>query len=584
MHPWFASHWRTAEWLLGLGLSGVALLPFFIDIEAHDAQRFVTLGLAGMIMTWGIWKLTWTKATGLIFAVLTLLGIISVSLSPSILWSGIEASMFMLLFLLPFILFPTVDRIFVFRLAIFMVVLQAGYVVRYLWNYTDILLNGYPLHALSLIDGFSNIRFYGQFLVWTLPFCVAVLTSLQTWWSRSLVGVILSFSWAMAYVSGSRSFLVAMAASSIILLWLTPRGWKRYTAWLLGTAALGFLLYAILVLWLPLILSSPEPETLASYSVHRELGHSNGRWDIWLHTLQQGFSHPWFGLGPMMTAEADFFKTEAHPHNYLLQWLAEWGSPFTLVVVGFVSYQLRQWHRSIRAEPFGREVLAMPASASLGAALVAGLFDGLMVMPVSLAYLVVISAVVVRLQQMWTPQQIRYRIPKWLAGLVLLPTLGLTFFTFSQASHIWETAFSRSSPMTRFWTDGTLQLENSFAKTYEMGGAQLTYKQAAVRLAIMLQPHLVAQQCQLFMGDVKHLQDIPLWLKKPDLSLLCPEHHEYLIFDIAQQHISVQTHESSTGQWVQDDLSVEDNLNLAEIPGAFAIKELFTPVEPDADK
>lgn len=577
MLSWFNFQWRISEWLLVLGLSSLALLPFLIEIEAHDTQRFVTLGLAGVIILWRIHALTWTKATGLTFAILAVLGIISVSLSPSPLWSGIEASMFIMLVVLPFILFPRVDRLFLSRLATLLVLLQGGYVLRYLWNYLDVLLNGYPLHAVSLIDGFSNIRFYGQFLVWTMPFCLAVLATLKNKSLRSLFGVVLAFSWAMAYLSGSRSFLLAMIISSLILLLMTPTWWKRYTAWMLGTAALGLVLYAILVLWLPLMLASPEPETLASYSSHRELHYANGRWDIWLHTLQQGLQHPWFGLGPMMTAEADFFKTEAHPHNYLLQWLAEWGIPFTILLVSFLGYQLWQWRHSIRAEPSTREVLAMPASASLGAVLTAGLFDGLMVMPVSLAYLVVIIGVAVRLQQTWNPQQLRLPLPRWLAGLVLLPTLGLTLFTFSQIPYIWETAFTKSVPLVRFWTDGTLQLERPLAKNYGMGGASHTHKQAAVHLAIALQPHLATQQCRLFMGHNAHTQDTPQLEQTPDISLLCPQHYEYLFFDHKQQRITVQTHDLTTDQWSQRNLTHEDSLTLAEIPETIHTKALFLP-------
>lgn len=573
MYPEFASRWRVSEWLLGLGLVSLALIPFFTEIEAHDTQRFITLGLAGVVILWRLWGLAWTKATGLIFVTLSLLGMISVALSPSPLWSGVEASLFVMLFILPFIVFPQVDGLFISRLATLMLMLQGGYVARYLWNYTEVLLNGYPLHAVSLIDGFSNIRFYGQFLVWTLPFCLAVLATLQTGRLRSIVGFILALSWAMAYLSGSRSFFVAMVGSSVILLWLTPTGWKRYTTWMLGTAALGFVLYAILVLWLPLVLGSPEPETLASYSAHRELSHTNGRWDIWLHTLQQGLHHPWFGLGPMMTAEADFFKTEAHPHNYLLQWFAEWGIPFTVLLSVFLGYQVWQWRRSIRVEPSIRETLAMPASASLGAALIAGLFDGLMVMPVSLAYLVVIAGVAVRLQQVWNPQQLRLPLPKWLVGLILLPTVGLSVFTFTQAPHIWETAFTQYAPHVRFWTDGTLPLVRPFAKNYGMGGASHTYKQAAVRLAIALQPRVATQQCQVFMGQTT--QDAPMLTQIPDISLSCPQHREYLFFDLGQQLVSIQTHDLHTDQWIQRYFTLQDKLSLAEISEPFSMEALL---------
>jgi hypothetical protein len=137
--------------------------------------------------------------------------------------------------------------------------------------------------------------------------------------------------------------------------------------------------------------------------------------------------------------------------------------------------------------------------------------------------------------------------------------------------------------MPRFWTDGALPIKRPFAKNYGMGGASHMHKQAAVHLAIALQPFLAPQQCQLFMGYGTDTQDTAMLAQAPDISLICPQHHEYLFFDHGQQLVAVQTHDLTTGQWTQYNLTQEDNLTLAEIPETFLIKALFIPTPNTLD-
>ncbi|OQW98936.1 MAG: hypothetical protein BWK73_51475, partial [Thiothrix lacustris] len=483
-------------------LAGLALLPFFLPLEFHDSQRILTIMLATVLLSKQLWSSTWTPLTLTVFSVLAVLGLVASSLSPAPLWSGVEFALLFTVFLLTQVLFRSVDTAFIQHLAMTMLLIQGGYVLRYLWNYAEIAMNGYPLNPIAMI-GFSNIRFYGQFLVWTVPFCTAALATYKPTRWRWLALNILALSWSMAYLSGTRSFFIAMLASILITLWLTPTVWKRYVQWLFITAAVGVVYYAILVLWLPEIINTPEPETLASYSVHRELTHSNGRFDIWLHTLQQTWEHPWFGLGPMMTAETGFFKTEAHPHNYWIQWVSEWGIPFTLLLSLFLGYQLWCWRQAMQTKASERQLFALPAVASLGAAATAGLFDGLMVMPISLAYMTLILGIAVSLQHTWTNPADRIRLPHWATVVLLLPTVALAGFTVYQLPRVVDAPFTANS-RTRFWTDGSLTVPSPYAKTYDMGGASNSHTLAAVQLSVDLYPLLRQQQCQLHLRSSKN--------------------------------------------------------------------------------
>jgi Kef-type K+ transport system membrane component KefB len=73
----------------------------------------------------------------------------------------------------------------------------------------------------------------------------------------------------------------------------------------------------------------------------------------------------------------------AHPHNVWLQFLAEWGIPFTLIITAGFYYLTRHWVRRVRDASRQDRALALPITASLSAALVHSLFDGLAVMPLS---------------------------------------------------------------------------------------------------------------------------------------------------------------------------------------------------------
>jgi O-antigen ligase len=560
-------------------LSSLALLPFFSPLEFHDSQRILSILLATALVIGRIWHAEWTRHTLVVLLTLTTLGIASVSLSPAPLWSGTEFALLFTVFLLPVILFRHVDEAGLQQIAMAMMLIQAGYVSRDLWNYREILLNGYPLHAVTIIDGFSNMRFYGQFLVWTVPFSLGALANSTIKRGHVVFIGVLALNWTMAYLSGSRSFFLAMLGSIVLTGWCIPLLWKRYTAWLLGTALIGLIFYVLLVLWLPNLLGSPDPETLASYSMKRDLTDPNGRFDIWIHALQEAWANPWLGVGPMMTAEVSFFKTEAHPHNYLIQWVTEWGIPFTLLLIGFLGYQLWQWRQTIREVPQQRAPLALPVTASIGAAGVAGLFDGLLVMPVSLAYLVLIVGIAVRLQHTWTPHKPRIHLSPIASILLLLPTLTLAGFTLYQIPNVLESPFvGKVTP--RFWANGTIKLTSPFSKTYSMGGASNSYKQVALRLATTLFPHIKETQCQMYMGGEAIHPPTATRPSQPDLSIRCPQQYEYIVIDLKPPHLTVHTWSLMTQQWSSTTWGMEDKLTLTSVPQPLPLTNLFTPEPP----
>lgn len=554
------NHWRAEELVALACLSSLALLPFFIPLEFHDSQRILTVLFATLIVISRIWRTSWNKSTLTVLSALSVLAITISLHSPAPLWSTLEFSLLWTFLVAPFVLFHSVDEQLIRRLASIMVLVQAGYILRDLWNYYGILLNGYPLHAIAIIDGFSNMRFYSQFLVWTMPFCIAVLASCKPQTAVRIIFVgMLALGWAMIGISGARNFFPAMLGSLLLTAWLTPSQWKHYTRWVLATAAIGLLIYCLLAFVLPNHLHSPEPGTLATYSINRDLTDPKGRFAIWTHALQQAAQHPWFGIGPMMTAEQDFFKTEAHPHNYLIQLMTEWGIPFTLLVSGIAGYQLLRWKRAIQANPAEREMLALPAAAAIGAASIAALFDGLLVMPVSLTYMALILGVAVGLQK--TGAAPSPQIPAWGSAVLLLPPLFLASVTVHQATQILSKPYIPAST-TRFWSDGAIHITRPFAKTYAMGGASDSYALATLRLAVELYPQIRNSPCQLYMGaNGKHPQDKRL-PAPPDMTIDCGSQREYVLVDYQGKQIDVYQIDPAPPSWAVKHFGQQDMLTL----------------------
>jgi hypothetical protein len=140
---------------------------------------------------------------------------------------------------------------------------------------------------------------------------------------------------------------------------------------------------------------------------------------------------PWLGAGPMMTAMLVDLKTSAHPHNFVLQLLAEWGIPFTFTLLFFSAIGLLRWKKLINISSVERVPLALPVAAALSAGIAAGMVDGLIVMPVSLFYMTIIIGLLAGLWRTWTPEVARVSFPKWLIPLFAAPAVYLAVYSIS---------------------------------------------------------------------------------------------------------------------------------------------------------
>lgn len=409
----------------------LAVAPYFQMAAAHDSQRLLSSILVAMTLTVSLWfaklsvKLLWVIAS------VFLCGILAVGLSPMPFWSSLEFAMLFSVALLCISLFPKVDATLLKQIAIIFVIIQTFYLLLNLTFYIGVMKYSNIMLPYNLVTGFSNIRFYAQFLIWTVPFVLAILAIYPKIASRNAIVSILMFDWAYQFLTGTRAFMLALAIT-VPVVWLFTKTdhqlWKQYAKWLLITASGGFVLYLLMLFVIPGLCGVDVDMTLDA-SARRDMWDSRGRVHLWQESFRLMSEHPWLGAGSMMTAMLVDLKTSAHPHNFVMQFLAEWGIPFTSALLFFITIGITRWKKFIDLNHIERVPLALPVVAALSAGITAGLVDGLIVMPVSLVYMTIVVGLLAGLWRSWTTADARISFPKWLIPLFAAPAVYMATYT-----------------------------------------------------------------------------------------------------------------------------------------------------------
>jgi putative inorganic carbon (hco3(-)) transporter len=415
------------------GLLLLAVWPYGQLTEPHDAQRLMSSILIALLLPVCLWFNKLSYRLLLLLCGVYSWGMLMVWLSPMPFWSSLEFAMLFSVVLLSSSLMPKVDAHILKHLAVVFVIVQAFYLTHNLTYYTAIILSGSTMVPYDLATGFSNIRFYAQFLIWTVPFILAILTIYPKLVYRNAIVAVLMFGWAYQFLTGTRAFMLALAIT-IPAVWLFTRAdkllWKQYTKWLLISAIGGFIIYLLMLFAIPSLFCVNVDLALHA-SAKRSMLNSSGRVYLWQEALRLIYEHPWVGAGPMMTAMLVDINTSAHPHNFVLQLLAEWGIPFTCALLIFMIFGIIRWKKLIDSNIIERAPIALPIVASLSAGITAGLVDGLIVMPVSLVYMTIIIGLLAGLWRTWTPIDERMSFPKWLIPVFVLPGIYVAAYAIS---------------------------------------------------------------------------------------------------------------------------------------------------------
>lgn len=240
-----------------------------------------------------------------------------------------------------------------------------------------------------LLDGFSNLRFYGQFISLSLPLLAAPLLA-QGPLKRFAVAasILLVLWWAIAITTGTRGTWLGMGTAAIWLMFAGPKG-RQWAKLNLVAALLGLIVFRIWMEWLPTMAGMP----VANHAADRLTTSLSGREPLWQQAIEMILAKPLLGFGPMHYSDIAN-SIAAHPHQAWLQWAAEWGVPSALAVTWLVWQGARAVFRAMRERANSADevdVLRVCLAGSIAASLTQSMVDGVLVMPYTETWLALLA-------------------------------------------------------------------------------------------------------------------------------------------------------------------------------------------------
>lgn len=434
-----------------IGLAYIALITFQPSLQFMpeigwfvDRQRLLELLLLCLVLTFsGVFKNsamdTFNVDRKLTFAflILLILTLFSISLAFVPRHATIEASTFAALcFLTLFVAkqFQEDNSILTKRLTFIIWASILLYMISFYTGYITATMIKKSLKWPLPFTGFTNIRSFNQYQLWTLGFILFPLLCFElSKVKRLLLHIALTAWWVLLFYSASRGVLIAW----VIAMCLTGLVYQK-SAWpflrlQLMYVGIGFLSYQVLFKLIPYINQS----ILVTHSVVRQS--TQDRIALWNQAIILIKNFPIFGVGPMHYAW--FNKTNGHPHNSVLQLAAEWGLPATFIILVIATYGFFSWFKKFNLKQLqGMSTLNKNLSIILFFTIIANasysLVDGVIVTPISQVLMFTMVGLMLGqyntvTNEYITPQKARLR--PWIAGLILMAMVWSTYPEIKQA-------------------------------------------------------------------------------------------------------------------------------------------------------
>lgn len=313
------------------------------------------------------------------------------------------------------------------------------------------------LDADLLFDGFSNPRFFGQFQVMLMP--VLAMLAVRSWFRgrvnlARLLFIVLTVQWCIAFMLGGRGLWLALGVSHVAICMLGRRHWLGVMLQL-AAVAFGFVLFSMLFLLVPSWLDI-EPTLRDGLRVGL-----SAREHVWHLAWESALDHPWFGVGPMHFSAA-YNPVAAHPHQAILQWLAEWGFPATLLTIALAVWGII--HGAARLQAPETDALDAGVWLAISGSLVLAQVDGVFVMPYTETWLAILVGLAIG---RWsTPSRFPGRWQKLLMNCFLLPALlvlGRALLLEAPELPAAQRAYLEQHPVgwaPRFWSQGWIPMDS----------------------------------------------------------------------------------------------------------------------------
>lgn len=392
---------KDANAFSALPIAGLIFIPISIaSFYGHDWQRvdqisiffLCVLALGVKLYSQTLSGLTVCFPNGYFFLVL-LLGLFSSLRAHQPEWALVEVAVFVGSSSIFFYFAnlrasgqPCFDRYFISLITLLCAVKAFQFFVSTVAAYTG---SAGIIDADQLIEGFSNKRFYGQFQTFTLPLLALPLLCDGKIRLKSAVFFLLSFWWLIAICGGTRGTWLGIAvATAVVSLSCGARG-RSWAVWQIASFGVGLLFFWLLFVLLPDYLHIK----IANFAGERLSTSLSARDVLWHQALEMIKEKPWLGYGPMHFADLHN-AVAAHPHQVILQWACEWGIPSMLLMIVIVGRGLFATFTLIRQKIYSShpvDVLRICLFASLTAALVQSMIDGVIVMPYSQLWLALVG-------------------------------------------------------------------------------------------------------------------------------------------------------------------------------------------------
>lgn len=390
-------HGLTLLSLFGMALLSGVTIDFQAEMIWHDQQRIeqlilLAIAAVGAATVWRS-KLTesWTYfslSTRAAIVLFFLVGALSSALAPYPRMAALEVVVFFLLLVSAMIL--AVDSknarcqfdIWATRLILGLAFLIA---TKVLMGYVAFLAEGVKLDTEAMFSGtFSNRRVFGQVATLFIPLLtLPLLEKTQSNMFRLSAFVLLVVWWVLLIASGTRGSWFALVGGALltsVVAWRYTKKWLTIQVFALMT---GLGIYTLLFVVVPAWIGG-------SASIENrwvDIAHLSGRDVLWNLAIHQIKLDPWLGIGPMHFASLHSVFG-AHPHNAVLQLVAEWGvfAVPLIVVIGLALVRSLFNARQVDVDNSLRICLTI----SLFAAAIQSMVDGVIVIPYTQLCLVLI--------------------------------------------------------------------------------------------------------------------------------------------------------------------------------------------------
>jgi|CXWL01.1.fsa_nt_gi O-antigen ligase len=422
--------------LVSLSHSYIFLPTVFNDF---DDKRILELSIISSTLVWAVLQQNATvfsrrPAVTNFLGFIVLIGYMSALLSASPHYALLEVSSFVGLFYLSVFTANSFKehqyilvKVLVYSILLGAVIYSIGFFAGYLASFIEHI----PLRWPEPFHGFTNLRFFNQYQLWTLALMSLPLLAFNLINARFriLIFAVISSWWMMLFASAGRGVLLALCVAAITTYAVYRNFARPFLRLQLFALIVGISAHTLLFRIIPLFLVEPlySGSTLTG-SVLRYT--TEDRLTLWRQALTMIQDHPFFGVGPMHFAWYPN-AIAAHPHNSILQLAAEWGLPATFLVLGLSAYGLYCWLKTfnkvtLQKCPETERHLPIILFFTVTTCALYSLVDGVIVMPMSQVMMAVVAGLMLGVYSETTTQQsaetstsifLPYRI---FAGIVLV--------------------------------------------------------------------------------------------------------------------------------------------------------------------